>query len=211
MGIITEKFPGIAQGVPGGGFAITSFDAVIAWARSNSIWPLWFATSCCGIDAMMCTGASRHDWSRFGFEVSRGSPRQADLLLIAGTINRKMGKVLMRLYEQMAEPRYVVAVGSCNITGGPFKHWSYSVVRGADNLLPVDVYVPGCPPRPEGMLYGMMTLQKLIREGETIKHPGRRVKPVTAVLPPGITREDILKEMEELLLQNATYNVNKKG
>lgn len=136
-------------------------DDLINWGRSNSLWPLTFATSCCGIE-FMAVGAARYDFARFGFEVARASPRQADFIMVAGTITNKMAPVLKRLYDQMADPKYVIAVGGCAISGGPFKK-SYHVVKGADKILPVDVYIPGCPPRPEAMLYGMMQLQRKVK------------------------------------------------
>ena len=136
-------------------------DDLINWGRSNSLWPLTFATSCCGIE-FMAVGAARYDFARFGFEVTRASPRQADMIMVAGTITHKMAPVLKRLYDQMADPKYVVAVGGCAISGGPFKK-SYHVLNGVDKILPVDVYIPGCPPRPEALLYGMMQLQRKVK------------------------------------------------
>ena len=134
----------------GGNFLMTSIDAVIDWGRSNSVWPLTFATSC------------------FGIEVYRASPRQADVIVVAGTIVNKMAPVLKRLYDQMSEPRYVIAMGACAVSGGPFYYNSYHVVRGVDHVIPVDVYIPGCPPRPEALLYGIMQLQRKIKlEGIT--------------------------------------------
>ena len=136
-------------------------DDVINWGRSNSLWPLTFATSCCGIE-FMSVGAARYDMARFGFEVARASPRQADFIMVAGTIVHKMAPVLKRLYDQMAEPKYVIAVGGCAVSGGPFKN-SYHVLNGVGEILTVDVYIPGCPPRPEAMLYGMMQLQRKVK------------------------------------------------
>ncbi len=140
---------------------IGCLDDLINWGRSNSLWPLTFATSCCGIE-FMAVGAARYDFARFGFEVARASPRQADMIMVAGTITHKMAPVLKRLYDQMAEPKYVIAVGGCAISGGPFKK-SYHVLNGVDKILPVDVYIPGCPPRPEALLYGMMQLQRKVK------------------------------------------------
>lgn len=151
----------------GGNILFTTVDGIINWGRKNSIWPLTFATSCCGIE-MMATGASRHDFARFGLEVYRASPRQADVIVVAGTIVHKMAPVLKRLYDQMADPKYVIAMGACAISGGPFFLNSYSVVRGVEHVIPVDVYIPGCPPRPEALLYGFMQLQRKI-ETETVR------------------------------------------
>lgn len=144
----------------GVGVIVGVLDELINWGRSNSVWPLTFATSCCGIE-FMSIGAARYDFARFGFEVTRASPRQADVIMVAGTIVTKMAPVLLRLYEQMADPKYVVAVGNCAISGGPFTN-SYHVVQGVDKILPVDVFIPGCPTRPEALLYGMMQLQRKI-------------------------------------------------
>lgn len=136
-------------------------DDLINWGRSNSVWPLAFATSCCGIE-FMSVAASRHDMARFGFEVTRNSPRQADLMFVAGTIVHRMAPILKRVYDQLAEPKYVIATGACAVSGGPFRN-SYHTVPGIDTIIPVDVYIPGCPPRPEAMLYGMMQLQRKIK------------------------------------------------
>ncbi len=140
---------------------VGSLDQAINWGRSNSLWSLTFATSCCGIE-FMAVGCARYDFARFGFEVTRNSPRQADLIMCAGTITHKMAPVMKRLYDEMAEPKYVVAVGGCAISGGPFKS-SYHVVKGISEIVPVDVFVPGCPPRPEAILYGMMQLQRKVK------------------------------------------------
>ena len=146
-------------GVEGAGFFATSLDKAIGLARSNSLWPLPFATSCCGIE-FMATMASHYDLSRFGAERLSFSPRQADLLMVMGTISKKMGPVLRQVYLQMAEPRWVIAVGACASSGGIFD--TYSVLQGIDQIIPVDVYVPGCPPRPEAILDGIINIQKLV-------------------------------------------------
>lgn len=142
---------------------------IINWGRSNSVWPLTFATSCCGIE-FMCLGAARYDFARFGWEVTRNSPRQADVIFVCGTIVHKMAPVLKRLYDQMAEPKYVMAFGSCAIGGGPFKD-SYHVLKGVEEIIPVDVYIPGCPPRPDAMIYGMMQLARKIKVQDFFRLP----------------------------------------
>src|SRR5947209_6345747 len=146
------------QGLEGPGFFATKLESVIGLARANSLWPLPFATSCCGIE-FMATMASDYDLGRFGSERMSFSPRQADMLMVMGTIAKKMGPVLRHVYEQMAEPKWVMAVGACASSGGIFD--TYSVLQGIDRVIPVDVYVPGCPPRPEQILDGVMRIQEL--------------------------------------------------
>ncbi len=140
---------------------VGSLDKLINWGRSNSLWPLTFATSCCGIE-FVSLGAARYDMARFGWEVARSSPRQADFIMVAGTIVHRMAPVLRRLYDQMAEPKYVIAAGACAVSGGPFRN-SYHVVKSVDQIIPVDVYLPGCPPRPEAMIYSIMQLSRKVK------------------------------------------------
>lgn len=202
-----EKYPPIMDKIPGSDFWITNMDKLINWSRKNSLWPLTFGTSCCAIEMLMATGGPRHDIARFGSEAARPSPRQADLLILAGTIVKRMAPRLRNLYEQMAEPRYVISTGACTISGGPFNYYSYHTIRRVDEIIPVDVYVPGCPPRPEGFFYGLMILQKMIKEGVTVRDPNVRRKPVLAELPPGVTMKDIQAEMSTLLKKENTVNV----
>ena len=145
----------------GTNIAISKLSDLLNWGHSNSVWPLTFGTSCCAIE-FMCVAAARNDFARFGWEVTRNSPRQADVIFVSGTIVKKMAPVLKRLYDQMAEPKYVIAMGGCASTGGPFQS-SYSVVKGVSQVIPVDVYIPGCPPRPDAVLYGMMQLARKIK------------------------------------------------
>jgi len=154
------------EGLEGQGFFATSLDTVIGLARANSIWPLPFATSCCGIE-FMATMGSNYDLARFGSERLSFSPRQADLLMVMGTIAKKMAPVLKHVYEQMAEPRWVISVGACASSGGIFD--TYSVLQGIDRIIPVDVYVPGCPPRPEQIIDGVMKIQELVKN-ESLRH-----------------------------------------
>jgi NADH-quinone oxidoreductase subunit B len=152
-------------GIEGPGFFATSLDKAVGLARKNSLWPLPFATSCCGIE-FMATMASHYDLGRFGSERLSFSPRQADLLMVMGTIAKKMGPVLKQVYEQMAEPRWVLSVGACASSGGIFD--TYSVLQGIDRIIPVDVYVPGCPPRPEQIIEGILKIQDLV-ENESLR------------------------------------------
>src|SRR5580700_3547864 len=156
-------------GVEGEGFYLTSLDKAVGLARSYSLWPLPFATSCCGIE-FMATMASTYDLSRFGSERLSFSPRQADLLMVMGTISKKMGPILRQVYEQMAEPKWVLSMGACASSGGIFD--TYSVLQGIDRIIPVDVYVPGCPPRPEQVLDGIVKIQELIKN-ESLRRRSR--------------------------------------
>ena len=167
---------------------VGSLDGLINWGRSNSLWSLTFATSCCGIE-FMSVGAARYDFARFGFEVTRNSPRQADLIMCAGTITYKMAPILKRLYDQMAEPKYVVAVGGCAISGGPFKS-SYCVVKGINEIIPVDVFIPGCPPRPEAILYGMMQLQRKVKVERFFGGANRKEKKPITVMPDDVNNNN---------------------
>lgn len=168
MGMI-ERLPAVLDPLPGGRHLVNSVDFVINWARANSLWPLTYGTACCAIE-MMAASMPRYDISRFGSEVFRATPRQADLIILAGTIVDKMVEPLKTLYEQLPGPKYVIAMGACTISGGPFFYDNYSAIKGADRLIPVDVFIPGCPPRPEALFYGLMKLQEIIKKGTIRKH-----------------------------------------
>jgi len=159
MGILEGKFED--------NIFITSMDWLFNWARSNSPWPLSFGLACCAIE-MMATGASRYDLARFGAEVFRGTPRQADVMIVAGTVTLKMATRIKRLYNQMPAPKYVISMGSCANAGGPYWEHGYSVLKGVDKIVPVDVYVTGCPPRPEALLDALLYLQNRVIKNKTI-------------------------------------------
>jgi NADH-quinone oxidoreductase subunit B len=168
------------------GLIVTSLDFMINWGRKNSLWPMTFGLACCAIE-MMAVGAARFDLDRFGAGAFRATPRQADLMIVAGTVNYKMASRVKRLYHQMPDPKYVIAMGACTVGGGPYFKHGYNVVKGVDLIVPVDVYVPGCPPRPEALMEGIMRLQDKIN-ARTIGLPrGARAaseqRPLVATAP----------------------------
>ena len=148
------------------GFLLTKYDNLLTWARTGSLWPMTFGLACCGVE-MMHSYMSRYDLDRYGV-IPRGSPRQSDVMIVAGTLTNKMAPALRKVYDQMPEPRWVISMGSC-ANGGGYYHYSYSVVRGCDRIVPVDIYVPGCPPTAEALVYGILQLQKKIRRKNTYK------------------------------------------
>jgi NADH-quinone oxidoreductase B subunit len=172
-------------------------DPIYNWGRRNSVWPMGFGLACCAIE-MICTSATRFDIARFGMELFRASPRQADLMLVSGTVTKKIAPAIVRLYNQMAEPKYVLAMGACSTGGGPFKE-GYNVVSGVDKLIPVDVYVPGCPPTPQALLYGLMQLQKKIDKQSLREAPWYR-KGVSEGAPEPILGPDLIdaRRLEEI-------------
>ena len=156
------------------GIFTTTLDGLYNWGRKNSLWPLQFGLACCAIE-MISTSMARYDLARFGAEVFRPSPRQADLMIVAGTVTKKMAPQVVRLYRQMPSPKYVIAMGACAISGGPFKQ-GYNVLKGIDRFIPVDVHIPGCPPRPEALLHSIMTLQRKITEDSLAKNRAKEEK-----------------------------------
>jgi NADH-quinone oxidoreductase subunit B len=185
-----------------GQVAITTLDKIYNWGRRSSIWPMMFGLACCAIE-MICTAASRYDFARFGMEVMRPSPRQTDLMIVSGTVTKKMIPQIVRLYNQMAEPRYVLAMGACASGGGPFKE-GYNVVSGVDQYIPVDVYVPGCPPTPQALIHGMMTLQKKI-DSQSIRTVSWYQRGQVEAIPVPVLGPDIMdpREFDKIRLFNA--------
>jgi NADH-quinone oxidoreductase subunit B len=180
--------------------AITSLDRLYNWGRSASVWPLMFGLACCAIE-MICAAASRFDIARFGMEIMRPSPRQSDLMIISGTVTKKMIPIIVRLYNQMPEPKYVLAMGACASGGGPFKE-GYNVVSGVDKFIPVDVYVPGCPPTPQALLNGLMKIQEKIKS-EPIKTARWYQKgPDMAEIPVPMLGPDLIDPRKITLIQN---------
>jgi NADH-quinone oxidoreductase subunit B len=176
---------------------LTTLDQIYSWARKRSLWPMMFGAACCAFETV-ATAAPRYDMARFGMEIMPASPHQADLLIVNGTVTKRMAPHLVRLYHQMAEPKYVIAMGACAISGGPFKE-GYNVVSGVDRLIPVDVYIPGCPPRPEALLHGILTLHARI-DHESIKALRARGSGEVPELPEPVSGPELVdwRDLEEL-------------
>ena len=181
-----------------GQVSITTLDKIYNWGRRSSIWPVMMGIACCAIE-MICTAASRFDFARFGMEVMRPSPRQADLMIVSGTVVKKMAPVIVRLYNQMPEPKYVVSMGACASGGGPFKE-GYNVVSGIDTYIPVDVYIPGCPPTPQALLNGLIALQKKI-DTQSIKQVRWYQKEGTETVPIPVLGPDIMDPRQYELIK----------
>ncbi len=188
--------------------AITTLDRIYNWSRSNSMWPMMFGLACCAIE-MISTAASRYDLSRFGMEVMRPSPRQADVMIVAGTVTKKMVPQIVRLYNQMAVPKYVIAMGACASGGGPFKE-GYNVVPGIDKFIPVDVYITGCPPTPQGLLNGLITLQKKVERESLAKSPWYGKEPIPEV-PIPVLGPDLIDPRKNELIYTETHKPLEPG
>jgi NADH-quinone oxidoreductase subunit B len=183
-----SQVKGLIQGRFPDGLVFTTADQIINWGRKNSLWSMTFGLACCAIE-MMAAGGTRYDWDRFGV-IPRATPRQSDLMIVAGTVTLKMATRVKRLYEQMAEPKYVISMGSCANNGGPYWRQGYHVLKGVDEVIPVDVYVPGCPPRPEALLYGIMKLQERIQEDRVLRKRGATVGSLAGATLDGATDEE---------------------
>lgn len=187
--------------------AITTLDRIYNWGRRSSVWPMMFGLACCAIE-MIAAQASRYDMARFGMEVMRPTPRQSDLMLVSGTVTKKMVPLIVRLYNQMPEPKYVVSMGACASGGGPFKE-GYNVVAGIDKYLPVDVYIPGCPPTPQALLYGLIQLQKKIDKQSIRQVRWYRKGPDTVEIPIPVLGPDLIDvrrsaEIKKIAARKAT-------
>jgi NADH-quinone oxidoreductase subunit B len=181
---------------------ITTLDKIYNWGRRSSIWPMMFGLACCAVE-MICTASSRYDFSRFGMEVMRPSPRQADVMIVSGTVTKKMVPQIVRLYNQMPEPKYVIAMGACASGGGPFKE-GYNVVSGIDKFVPVDVYIPGCPPTPQALLHGLITLQKKI-DRESLKTVRWYQKKAIDAIPVPVLGPDLMDPRKYALIREETH------
>ncbi len=196
---LTSEIP-VPEGVKDNIF-ITSLDKIYNWSRRNSLWPMGFGLACCAIE-MICTAASRYDLARFGMEVFRASPRQADLMIVSGTVTKKMIPIIVRLYNQMPEPRYVLSMGACANGGGPFKE-GYNVLDGVDKLVPVDVYVPGCPPTPQALINGLITLQEKIDQQSIVTAPWYRKNTPGEFVPVPVLGPDLVDLRQIDLIRDA--------
>jgi NADH-quinone oxidoreductase subunit B len=202
---------GVEQKLGNMGVVTTRLEDLVNWARTNAMWPMLFGLACCAIE-MMATGASRYDIDRFGAGAFRATPRQADLMIVAGTVNFKMASRVRRLYNQMPDPKFVIAMGACTCGGGPYYKYGYNVVKGVDLVVPVDVYVPGCPPRPEALLEGLMRIQDKVAAMKSLTkgQPLDVIIPSRTgytLLPPELSDPDPQKAAEK---QNAFAKKNKE-